>query len=427
MFSTSGQGNKKSVAFSFLLAASVLVAGCQSTTNTKSKRLAIGDSRSALVRMMGNSTESSYVGQYEVLQYCSTGFAADDFVAAMIKDDRIAELKFYRNTSGTGFCESFYKNPSSFRWETIRLAREEQSRKRTAEQTAAAITKSLEESREAMDKKQKSEAKPKSVPLDLTYPEGPLRPDDVAVIVGNADYQKLGSDIPDVSPAYSDFASVRQWLIKAKGIREGNIIELKDATSAQLTSVFGSESSHKGKLYNWTKPGVSNVYVYYSGHGAPAGKTGTAFLVPSDANAESIELTGYPLSRLYSNLEKLPAISITVILEACFSGSAQAGTLISKASGLHVSPKIPDVPSKITVITAGAADQIASWEQDDSNSLFTKYFLTGLSGVADRRPYGNLDRKVSWQELKSYLEGTMTYFARRYYGRNQRAQFTIGN
>jgi hypothetical protein len=81
-----------------------------------------------------------------------------------------------------------------------------------------------------------------------------------------------------------------------------------------MTGVFGSQSSHKGKLFNWTKKGISNVYVYYAGHGAPAGKEGSAFLVPSDVSSDSIELTGYPLKRLYANLEKLPAKSVTVIL-----------------------------------------------------------------------------------------------------------------
>jgi hypothetical protein len=38
-----------------------------------------------------------------------------------------------------------------------------------------------------------------------------------------------------------------------KGVREGNIINFKDATSAQLVSVFGSEKNHKGQLFNWTK------------------------------------------------------------------------------------------------------------------------------------------------------------------------------
>ena len=93
---------------------------------------------------------------------------------------------------------------------------------------------------------------------------------------------------------------------------------------------------------------------------------------------------------------------------------------------MNVLPKLPNAPSNITVISAGRADQVASWTQDSSHSLFTKYFLTGMSGEADKSPYGNGDGDVSYPELGKYLDGTMTYYARRYYGRDQNAQIVVG-
>ena len=53
------------------------------------------------------------------------------------------------------------------------------------------------------------------------------------------------------------------------------------------------------------------------------------------------------------------------------------------------------VPQNITVISAGAANQIASWEKDEKHSLFTKYFLKGMSGEGDKAPYGNGGGKVT--------------------------------
>ena len=55
----------------------------------------------------------------------------------------------------------------------------------------------------------------------------------------------------------------------------------------------------------------------------------------------------------------------------------------------------------------------------------TKYFLKGMSGEGDKKPYGNSDGKVSLRELKKYLDGSMTYYARRYYGRTQTAQIVV--
>ena len=44
----------------------------------------------------------------------------------------------------------------------------------------------------------------------------------------------------------------------------------------------------------------------------------------------------------------------------------------------------------------------------------------------DKKPYGNGDGNVTYKELGKYLEGTMTYFAMRYYGRDQNAQIVNG-
>ena len=260
--------------------------------------------------------------------------------------------------------------------------------------------------------------------LSLSFPKAAPRQHDIAVIIGNADYRKAGRDIPNVVPAYADAESFRQYARTALGIREGNILFVKDATTADLVSLFGTETNHRGKIYNWTRPGLSNVYVYYAGHGAPAGADGSAFLVPSNAEADTIELTGYRLSTLYGNLGKIPAKSITVVLEACFSGRSEAGSLVSNASPVFLSEETLAVPGNIKVVAAGGPRQIASWEEDKSNSLFTKYYLTGLSGVADKAPFGNGDGQVSEGELRQYLDQTLTYWARRYYGRDQRAQFS---
>jgi len=265
-----------------------------------------------------------------------------------------------------------------------------------------------------------------TVPLAVRFAASRERPDDVAVIIGNADYSKQGRDIPDVKPAYADAEGARRYARDALGIRDGNIIYLKDATGAQLTRVFGSDKDHRGQLFDWVKAGRSRVFVYYAGHGAPASQGGTAFLVPTDADAARIELNGYSLKTLYDNLNRLPAESVTLVLEACFSGASQAGSVIAKASPVFTRVEAPVVPQKVTLVAAGAADQIASWEQDTSHSLFTKFFLLGQSGEADKSPHGNGDGRVSLDELDRYLKETLTYYARRYYGRDQTAQIVSG-
>lgn len=262
-------------------------------------------------------------------------------------------------------------------------------------------------------------------PVMAAFRRAPERPDDIAVIIGNADYRRQSKDIPNVEPAYADADSMRLYATEALGIRPGNVIFLRDATGAQMVRVFGSKDDPRGQLYDWSKPD-SRVFVYYAGHGAPGLDGGSPYLVPSDADAARIELNGYPVKQLYDNLGKLPVAHVTVVLEACFSGISQGGSVLGKASPVYIRIKAPPAPPKLTVISAGSPNQIASWEKDGSHGLFTEYFLKGEAGAADKPPYGNGDGTVSNTELASYLKGTLTYYARRYYGRDQVAQIATG-
>ncbi|MBK9357481.1 MAG: hypothetical protein IPN08_08870, partial [Bacteroidales bacterium] len=48
------------------------------------------------------------------------------------------------------------------------------------------------------------------------------------------------------------------------------------------------------------------------------------YLLPSDGRLEAIERQGYDLNTLYNNLEALQAKSVTVFLDACFSGVSRS-------------------------------------------------------------------------------------------------------
>ena len=43
-----------------------------------------------------------------------------------------------------------------------------------------------------------------TTPIAVTFAKGPLSADDIAVIIGNADYGRQAKDVPNVVPAYAD-------------------------------------------------------------------------------------------------------------------------------------------------------------------------------------------------------------------------------
>ena len=242
-------------------------------------------------------------------------------------------------------------------------------------------------------------------------------PDGIAVIIGNRDY---GAGIPQVRFALNDAAAMRRFVIQVLGYEEGNVILLENASQAALYATFGSPDSPRGKLWGWAKPGVSDVVVYYSGHGVPGRGDGRGYLLPVDADPDTPEINGYPLDLLYRNLAAIGAGSATVYLEACFSGDSAGGSLCRNCSGLAVERRGDGGPDGITVVSAAAADQVASWDEEAELGLFTHYLLRGLYGEAD----DDGDGKVVLPEVRSWLDAEMTYAARRQYRRVQHARLS---
>lgn len=240
----------------------------------------------------------------------------------------------------------------------------------------------------------------------------------VAVIIGNRAY---AGGVPPVDYAHNDAAAVRRFVTQVLGFRDGNIIDLRDASKAEMEAAFGSERSHKGRVFQFIRAGESDVVIYYSGHGAPGREDRRGYLLPVDADPNVPEVNGYPIDLLYSNLGKLDARSVTVFIDACFSGSSPKGMLIGQASPVAIVPKLPQAAADLTVLTAAREDQLASWDTGARHGLFTAHLLRALYGRADTAPFGDGDGKVEVSEVRAYLDREMTYAARRQFNRDQSA------
>jgi len=242
----------------------------------------------------------------------------------------------------------------------------------------------------------------------------------VAVIIGNKNYS---GKTPQVDFAHNDAAAIKRYVLEVLGYREGNIIDLRDASKADMEATFGNTVSHEGRLFDWVRPGQSDVFIFYSGHGVPGLKDKRPYLLPVDSDANQAEITGFSVDVLYKNLAKVPAKTMTVMLDACFSGETPKGMIVRATSGMSISAKLPEVAvsAKMTVLTAAQGDQFASWDEDAKHGLFTRYLLDALYGAADGTDFGNGDGRVTLAEIRSFLDDEMSYSARRKFGRQQTA------
>ena len=253
------------------------------------------------------------------------------------------------------------------------------------------------------------------VDIDVQIPEIDTKNEHaVAVVIGNRNY--LAPGLPPVDYALNDARIVKEYLIKTLGYQDHNILHLEDATAARFNEMFGNERNFAGRVYSYVKPGVSDVFIYYSGHGAPDVNNKNAYFVPIDVNPNYIATSGYSLETFYNNISQLPARSITVVLDTCFSGNSHGGFLLS-----NISPALIKVRAhrplleRTAIFTSASPDQVSTWYHDKRHGLFTYYFLKGLAGSADM----NQDSIIHTSELGAYLQRQVPYKARRLNGLEQ--------
>lgn len=241
----------------------------------------------------------------------------------------------------------------------------------------------------------------------------------VAVVIGNRHYRN--KDVPEVSFAINDAKFMKAYLKNSFGFKEGNIIYVEDATLADFNAIFGIKGNNKGKLFNYVKPNVSDVFVFYSGHGAPNPETNKGYFVPVDTDPSLIQFNGYSLDTFYENLGLVPYKKLTVVIDACFSGSSEGGMLLQAISPVFIKSENKVLRDENAVIlTSAASEQVSSWYTEKYHSLFTYYYLKGLQGDADL----NKDQKVTLKEMYQYIGEHVPYMARRLNNREQTPEIT---
>ena len=241
--------------------------------------------------------------------------------------------------------------------------------------------------------------------------------DAVGVIVGIKGYKH--KDVPEVEYALRDASLVKEYFVSVIGIPKENIIYLENPTQGDFVRVFGTKEDYRGELYNYIKPDKSEVFIYYTGHGAPDIETRSAYFVPSDCHPNYVKLNGYSLDLFYENLSKIPARSMTVIIDACFSGASERGMLIAKASPLMVAPITGKFVKNMNIFTSASGEEISSWYPEKGHGLFTYFFLRALQGEAD----SNRDKNLTFGEIEDYVKENVSFLARKMYGRKQTPKF----
>lgn len=219
-----------------------------------------------------------------------------------------------------------------------------------------------------------------------------------ALVMGIENYANIAS----AEFAERDAESVKSHL-RGLGFPQRNII--------YLTGQRAVRSSFEKYLETWLPLNLnkeSELFVYFSGHGSPDPKSGSAYLLPWDGDPQFLKNTAYPLKRLYAKLNKLPAKKITVVVDACFSGAGGRSVLARGTRPLVTRVNTNIKLGKLTVFSAADANEITGTYDEKGHGLFTYFFLKGLNGAASTQ-----SGAITAESLHEYLKSKVQDEARR--------------
>jgi uncharacterized caspase-like protein len=162
-----------------------------------------------------------------------------------------------------------------------------------------------------------------------------------------------------------------------------------------------------GWLDKRIRDGLSDIYVYYAGHGAPDIKNRTAYLIPYDGDPNYASQTGYEVDAMTSNLSQLGARSVTVFLDACFSGANRESEILLAGARPIFMEVNPAMAENVTLFSAASGTEISSAWPEKQHGLFTYWMLKGLQGKAD----ANSDKNLTVQELGDYIQENVSITA----------------
>jgi len=216
--------------------------------------------------------------------------------------------------------------------------------------------------------------------------------DAVAIIVGIENYKRVAK----ADFANEDAKDFYTYANRALGIKPENIKLLVDegAGDIEILSAF----------QNWlplkVNKGKTDVYVFYSGHGFPSQDGKGLYFLPFNVDKQYLERTSVKQKELIAALQTVQAKSVTVFIDACYSGQARNGeTLVAGVKPIALKADEQAYPLDFTVITASAFNQLSSASADLKHGIFSFYLMKGMEGDADE----NKDGKITAGELQRYL------------------------
>ena len=205
--------------------------------------------------------------------------------------------------------------------------------------------------------------------VDTNIPETNFsNPNTFVIIFANEDYKNVAS----VPFAKNDGAIFQKYCQKTLGIPVTNIHYVENASYNDIRIQLAWLNDVCNAF-----DGNASLIVYYAGHGIPDESSKSAYLLPVDGDGRYVQ-SAYKLDDLYQKLGNMNAKSVTVFMDACFSGSKREEGMLASARGVTIRVKSGQPMGNMVVFSAAQGDETAYPNNDEQHGMFTYYLLKKL-------------------------------------------------
>ena len=218
----------------------------------------------------------------------------------------------------------------------------------------------------------------------------------LALIVGISDYER--TDAPAVyadkdAQYFQDYASLKL------GISDSNIKTMVNAKAEQGDVILAV----KDWIRRSSKPGKTDVYVFFAGHGLASQDGEQMYLLPYDGRPRLLDKTAILREELFDDIASANPRSVTVFLDTCYSGTTRGTDMLIASRPIAIKALKQSIPDNFTVMTAAAGDQTAKPLEEAKHGMFSYFLMKGMEGEADE----NQDNKITAGELHQYVQSNV--------------------
>ena len=217
-----------------------------------------------------------------------------------------------------------------------------------------------------------------------------------ALLIGIQNYTKVST----LSGVGADTRLLEETLVEQGGYQVKRINDSAAADDSMMSLKSERERlQHAVKAWLDARTPDETVLLYFSGHGF-RDEEDRLYLAARDCDPKSPQPGGISIAWLRQRLVACPAKMKLLVLDACHAGSARSAARGVTVEAKELTDFFGSIEGLVTLASCTGQQQSYLWPAK-GQSLFTYWLAQGLSGHADREPFG----RITVNELETFVKG----------------------